>query len=77
MPFELPAAGEYATGIAFLPREDPDAVATEVEKVLVDEGFTVLGWRDVPIGADVPGAQRARGAARVPAGLRRQGRPRR
>ena len=32
------------------------APSTKVEKVLADEGFTVLGWRDVPIGADVPGA---------------------
>src|SRR5436190_6244784 len=45
--FELPPAGSYATGMAFVP---PDKVAEskrDVEKVLADEGFTVLGWRDV------------------------------
>jgi glutamate synthase (NADPH/NADH) large chain len=56
LPFELPPAGAYATGIAFLPRDDADATVAAVEKILDDEGFTVLGWRDVPIAADVPGA---------------------
>ncbi|MGH8977557.1 MAG: glutamate synthase subunit alpha, partial [Acidimicrobiia bacterium] len=55
-PFDLPPEGEYATGMAFLPPDDADTTADEVEKVLVDEGFTVLGWRVVPIAADVPGA---------------------
>jgi glutamate synthase (NADPH/NADH) large chain len=54
--FALPVAGEYASGIAFLPRDDPDAAATKVDKLFRDEGFTVLGWRDVPIEAGVPGA---------------------
>jgi glutamate synthase (NADPH) large chain len=56
VPFDLPARGEYATGIAFVPAGDVDATRVAVEKVLVDEGFTVLGWRDVPIAPDVPGA---------------------
>jgi glutamate synthase (NADPH) large chain len=56
VPFALPAVGEYATGIAFLPPDDADAAAEEVEKILADEGFTLLGWRDVPVAADVPGA---------------------
>ncbi len=48
--FELPEAGAYATGMAFLPR-DPEAAADAVEavdKVVAAEGLTVLGWRDVP-----------------------------
>ncbi len=48
--------GAYATGIAFIPKDDVEGIVTKVEKVLADEGFSVLGWRDVPIGADVPGA---------------------
>ncbi len=54
--FELPPAGAYATGIAFLParRRSPTTV-DRVEKVLADEGFDVLGWRDVPVDADVAG----------------------
>src|SRR5688500_3029798 len=47
--FELPAAGAYATGIAFLPvGSAADEAAAAIEKVVVDEGLTVLGWRDVP-----------------------------
>src|SRR3954465_13620551 len=48
--FELPAAGSYATGLAFLPadRDAADVTAAAVEKVVEDEGLTVLGWRDVP-----------------------------
>ncbi|HEY3633094.1 MAG TPA: glutamate synthase central domain-containing protein, partial [Jatrophihabitantaceae bacterium] len=51
VPFELPAPGDYAVGLVFLP-VDPmpraDAMAL-VEGVARDEGLEVLGWRDVPI----------------------------
>jgi len=56
VPFELPPAGAYATGIAFLPPGDADKVATDVEKVLRDEGFDILGWRTVPVDPTRPGA---------------------
>ncbi|WP_420608978.1 glutamate synthase large subunit [Candidatus Poriferisodalis sp.] len=46
--FELPPAGRYAAGTAFLPRADPDAAAASIEAIMVDEGLEVLGWRDVP-----------------------------
>ncbi len=55
VPFDLPPAGAYATGIAFLPVDHVDAAARAVEKVMIDEGFEVLGWRDVPVDAAVPG----------------------
>src|SRR3954452_1913868 len=48
--FELPPAGSYAVGIAFLPdddEEDADAVA-RIEALAAEEGLDVLGWRDVP-----------------------------
>ncbi len=46
--FELPPAGRYAVGTAFLPRADPDTAAASIESIMVDEGLEVLGWRDVP-----------------------------
>ena len=55
VPFDLPPAGQYATGIAFLPTDDPDRAVRAVEKVLLDEDFSVLGWRDVPVDTGVPG----------------------
>src|SRR4051794_33706701 len=53
--FELPEAGSYATGIAFLPPDTAAGTKDDVEKVLADEGFTILGWRDVPVDGTVPG----------------------
>ncbi|WP_375483580.1 glutamate synthase large subunit [uncultured Jatrophihabitans sp.] len=52
--FELPEAGAYAVGTAFLPRDDEqaDAVVELVEAVAADEGLVVLGWRDVPVVTD-------------------------
>ncbi|MEV0671594.1 glutamate synthase large subunit [Mycobacterium sp. NPDC050441] len=49
--FELPEAGSYATGIAFLPQSSRDAstAAEAVEKIVEAEGLKVLGWRPVPI----------------------------
>jgi glutamate synthase (NADPH/NADH) large chain len=52
--FELPEAGRYATGIAFLPG-DAAEVAEAIEsigKVVASEGLEVLGWRDVPVQPD-------------------------
>ncbi len=48
--FELPEAGSYATGIAFLPQSSKDAAAAvaSVEKIVEAEGLQVLGWRNVP-----------------------------
>ncbi len=46
----LPAAGQYAVGTAFLPREAADRKICEdkLEEIVTDEGQTFLGWRDVP-----------------------------
>lgn len=54
---ELPGAGRYAIGMAFLPT-DTDALqhAVEgIEKLVVDEGLELLAWRDVPVTADLVG----------------------
>ena len=46
--FELPEAGSYAAGMAFLPSEDPDGAAQAIEELAEQEGLRVLGWREVP-----------------------------
>ncbi len=49
--FDLPAAGHYAVGLAFLPSDSEAAhkAMASIEAIVVDEGLTVLGWRDVPV----------------------------
>jgi glutamate synthase (NADPH/NADH) large chain len=49
--FELPDAGAYATGIAFLPADpaEADRAIREISKVTASEGLTVLGWRSLPV----------------------------
>jgi glutamate synthase (NADPH/NADH) large chain len=56
--FELPAPGQYIVGTAFLPAEqrESDAAKAGIEALAADEGLTVLGWREVPIVADLVGA---------------------
>ena len=46
--FDLPEAGSYAAGMAFLPSEDPDGAAQAIEALAEQEGLRVLGWREVP-----------------------------
>jgi len=45
--FELPPAGSYATGIAFVPKNFGDL--SGLERIATEEGLKVLGWRDVPV----------------------------
>jgi glutamate synthase domain-containing protein 2/glutamate synthase domain-containing protein 1/glutamate synthase domain-containing protein 3 len=49
--FTLPPAGEYGVGMTFLPVEPHARLRTEgiVERIVVEEGLRVLGWRDTPI----------------------------
>ncbi|HYP44514.1 MAG TPA: glutamate synthase large subunit [Propionibacteriaceae bacterium] len=52
--FELPRAGAYAVGSAFLPR-DPAAAAqakARIEQIAAEERLRVLGWRVVPTPED-------------------------
>ncbi|MBC3841947.1 glutamate synthase large subunit [Streptacidiphilus sp. 4-A2] len=55
--FELPAAGAYAVGIAFLPDDDTaDAAAVAaIAAIAAEEGLNVLGWRDVPVAPELLG----------------------
>ncbi|MFF6882401.1 glutamate synthase large subunit [Streptomyces sp. NPDC012421] len=54
--FELPEAGAYAVGTAFLPVDSADETAAAVEAIAADEGLTVLGWREVPVAPALLGA---------------------
>ena len=48
---KLPVAGEYGTGLVFLPRDPGNAPQCEklFEAVVREESQVVLGWRDVPV----------------------------
>ncbi|GAA2008321.1 glutamate synthase large subunit [Brevibacterium samyangense] len=52
---DLPEAGHYAVGTAFLDPADPQSGRSTVEAFAREEGLTVLGWRDVPVVPDVVG----------------------
>jgi glutamate synthase (NADPH) large chain len=48
--FELPPAGQYLTGLVFLPEGPDEARAvTVLEKYALVEGARILGWREVPV----------------------------
>src|SRR3954462_14770650 len=48
---ELPKAGAYAVGIAFLPSDDAEAseAIRGIEALVEEEELRLLGWRDVPL----------------------------
>jgi len=48
--FRLPEKGRYAVGFIFMPQDADLRLKMErvVNKVIEDEGQTVIGWRDVP-----------------------------
>jgi len=52
----LPPQGEYGVGMIFLPKEHASRLACEQELVraIRAEGQVLLGWRDVPVNADMP-----------------------
>ncbi|TXS50988.1 glutamate synthase large subunit [Streptomyces sp. t39] len=53
--FDLPEAGSYAVGIAFLPAEDSAEAVSRIETAAAEEGLTVLGWREVPVAPELLG----------------------
>ncbi|GAA2988920.1 glutamate synthase large subunit [Streptomyces fulvorobeus] len=53
--FDLPEAGSYAVGIAFLPADDSSESVRTIEEIAAEEGLTVLGWRHVPVAPDLLG----------------------
>lgn len=54
---QLPALGDYAVGMIFLPRDEQRRAkcVAEFNRVTAVEGQTVLGWRDVPCDNSVLG----------------------
>ena len=52
--FSLPPPGEYGIGMVFLPVERHQRLICEgiLERIVREEGLTILGWRDTPIAAD-------------------------
>ncbi len=52
----LPAPGEYGVAMVFLPKEIASRLACEqeLERAVRAEQQVVLGWRDVPVDADMP-----------------------
>ena len=75
---DLPPAGAYAVGMAFLPADHVAAEKAQaaIENIMADEGLTVVAWRDVPVdpsclGATVPGRHagvHASSSSPIPAG---------
>ncbi|HVZ59479.1 MAG TPA: glutamate synthase large subunit [Terriglobales bacterium] len=55
--FQLPAPGEYGVGMTFLPVEKHQRLQAEgiLERLIREEGLTVLGWRDTPVNGDAIG----------------------
>ncbi len=49
--FDLPAEGEYAVGVVYLPQADADRAAMEslIEETIAAEGQRLIGWRTVPV----------------------------
>ncbi|MGH7864213.1 MAG: glutamate synthase subunit alpha, partial [Candidatus Binataceae bacterium] len=66
--FNLPAAGEYGVGMAFLPRDPAKRAKCEsvFAQIVREEGQHLLGWRTVPINQNACGviARRALPAIR-------------
>jgi len=55
--FELPLPGAYGVGMTFLPVEKHERLQCEgiLERIVREEGLTVLGWRDTPVHASAIG----------------------
>jgi glutamate synthase domain-containing protein 2/glutamate synthase domain-containing protein 1/glutamate synthase domain-containing protein 3 len=65
--FELPAAGDYATGMLFVTndRDRRRQCERELERIAAEAGHPVLGWRDVPVDRDRIGELARRAAPHV------------
>ncbi|MDX2150350.1 MAG: glutamate synthase large subunit [Bryobacteraceae bacterium] len=55
--FTLPPPGEYGMGLVFLPVEPQQRLICEgiLERIVREEGLSVLGWRDTPVNVDAIG----------------------
>src|SRR3954454_21830241 len=57
--FDLPPAGSYAVGTAFLPQDEHEAeqAMPAITKIAASEDLHVLGWRAVPVADSMIGVQ--------------------
>jgi glutamate synthase domain-containing protein 2/glutamate synthase domain-containing protein 1/glutamate synthase domain-containing protein 3 len=57
--FTIPEPGRYGVGMMFLPVEPQQQLICEgiVEQVAMEEGLSILGWRDIPVNGDAIGRQ--------------------
>src|SRR5581483_1066253 len=55
--FHLPLEGQYGVGMTFLPVERHQRLSCEgiLERIVREEGLSVLGWRDTPVDGDAIG----------------------
>jgi glutamate synthase (NADPH) large chain len=55
--FTLPPPGEYGVGMIFLPVSKHPRLQCEgiLERIVREEGLSIIGWRDTPIDADAIG----------------------
>jgi len=53
----LPDEGKYGVGMVFLPVEAPARLQFEgvIERTIEEEGLSLLGWRDTPVGGNAIG----------------------
>ncbi len=53
----LPAPGEYGVGMIFLPVDPAERILCEgiLEKIVAEEGLSVVGWRDTPLNGNAIG----------------------
>ena len=55
--FTLPQQGEYSVGMFFFPHaSDENSYKKEIEQIVSSKGFTLLGWRAVPVNSDILGS---------------------
>lgn len=55
--FSLPQKGQYAVGVAFLPKkeEDRQRIQRAIETIIRNQALEFLGWRSVPVNSDAVG----------------------
>jgi len=53
----IPAVGEYAVGMVFIPNNDKDisACKKQIQNIIEDENIEILGWRNVPVKDEIIG----------------------